>query len=69
MLNKAWITSNAKGEKTQIQDKDIPSNSRVSEKSKEQQWAQLWVLHLFAHQPLSSQRSSLVPEPATKKLT
>ena len=51
------------------QEKDAPSNSMVDEKSSEQQWAQLWVLHLFAHQRRGCRESSLFSVQATKILT
>ena len=52
-----------------IQEKDIPFKSRVGEKDSKWQWAQLWVLHLFAPQSQSQQGSSLAPLWATKILT
>ena len=51
-----------------IQEKDVPLDSRVDEKSKEKMDL-IVVLHLFAHQPWSSQESSLVSLRATKMLT
>ena len=35
----------------EIQEKDVPSNSRVGEKNSEFRNLNLWVIYLFAHQP------------------
>ena len=59
MLNKTWRTSNAKKAWAPIQEKGLTLNIRFNDKKKkkkkncEQKVTQLWIMHLFAHQPWS----------------
>ena len=44
----------------EIQEKDVPSDSRVGEKNSELRKLNLWIMYLFAHQPWSLWVSYLV---------